>query len=400
MTIFNLNKVCVKALFVGWYPGKRWEECGRGGGLLGESVWCGACVARSDTHGIGYDLGMATERIVSGKMQSPAEEAMNRSLRPVRLDEYVGQARLIEKLRITLQAVKERNEPMEHVLLHGPPGLGKTTLAHVIANEMGAHVTVTSGPALTKPGDLVGFLTKLQRGDVLFIDEVHRMPVALEEYLYSAMEDFKIDVTVDQGMHAKTITLPLQPFTLIGATTRAGLISGPMRSRFGLTHNLEFYPQDDLLKILHRSADLLGMAAGNEPLGAIASRSRGTPRIANRLLRRIRDFSQVKHNDKLTPGIVDEALELEGVDGLGLDELDRKYLRVIAETYEGGPVGVETIAATLGEDAGTLEEVCEPYLLQIGFLARTRKGRQLTKAAGEHLGVRISVGEQGAELFE
>jgi len=343
---------------------------------------------------------MATERIVSGKTRTPAEEALNLSLRPARLDDYVGQPRLIEKLRITLQAVKERNEPMEHVLLHGPPGLGKTTLAHVIANEMHAHLTVTSGPALTKPGDLVGFLTKLQRGDVLFIDEVHRMPIALEEYLYSAMEDFKIDVTVDQGMHAKTITLPLQPFTLIGATTRAGLISGPMRSRFGLTHNLEFYPQDDLLKILHRSANLLHMTPTNEPLSAIASRSRGTPRIANRLLRRIRDFAQVRHNDQLTPAIVNEALKLEGVDDLGLDELDRKYLRIIAETYEGGPVGVEAIAATLGEDAGTLEEVCEPYLLQIGFLARTRKGRQLTKAAAEHLGVTITPSDKNSELFE
>lgn len=359
---------------------------------------------------------MATERIVSGKTRHPAEEALNLSLRPTLLDDYVGQPRLVEKLRITLQAVKERNEPMEHVLLHGPPGLGKTTLAHVIANEMHAHLTVTSGPALTKPGDLVGFLTKLQRGDVLFIDEVHRMPVTLEEYLYSAMEDFKIDVTVDSGMHAKTITLPLQPFTLIGATTRAGLISGPMRSRFGLTHNLDFYPQDDLLKILHRSANLLHMdtpqaapersegagTPGNltAPLSAIASRSRGTPRIANRLLRRIRDFAQVKHNSELTPTIVDEALKLEGVDNLGLDELDRKYLRVVAEIYEGGPVGVEAIAATLGEDAGTLEEVCEPYLLQIGFLARTRKGRQLTKAAAEHLGVKLAVHEVDGELFE
>ncbi len=369
---------------------------------------------------------MPTERIVSGKTHSPAEQALNLSLRPTTLDDYVGQPRLVEKLRITLQAVKERKEPMEHVLLHGPPGLGKTTLAHVIANEMDTHLTVTSGPALTKPGDLVGFLTKLQHGDVLFIDEVHRMPISLEEYLYSAMEDFKIDVTVDSGMHAKTITLPLQPFTLIGATTRAGLISGPMRSRFGLTHNLEFYPQDDLLKILHRSANLLNItttpnAAQNSPpnagpersegagiptaslsesLTAIASRSRGTPRIANRLLRRIRDFAQVKHNDQLSPTIVNEALELEGVDGLGLDELDRKYLRVIAETYEGGPVGVEAIAATLGEDAGTLEEVCEPYLLQIGFLARTRKGRQLTKAAAEHLGVSIALTDKDGELFE
>ncbi len=343
---------------------------------------------------------MPTERIVSGKTHTPAEEALNLTLRPQRLDDYVGQPKLVEKLRITLEAVRQRGEPMEHVLLHGPPGLGKTTLAHVIANEMQAHLTVTSGPALTKPGDLVGFLTKLQRGDVLFIDEIHRMPVALEEYLYSAMEDFKIDVTVDQGMHAKTITLPLQPFTLIGATTRAGLISGPMRSRFGLTHNLDFYPQDDLLKILRRSAELLQMDTERDSLAAIASRSRGTPRIANRLLRRIRDYAQVKHHGRLTPTVVDEALQLEGVDSLGLDELDRKYLRVIAETYEGGPVGVDAIAATLGEDSGTLEEVCEPYLLQIGFLARTRKGRQLTRAAAEHLGVCLPSSDHNAQLFE
>jgi holliday junction DNA helicase RuvB len=421
MTIFNLNMVCVNpgvgdcGRAAGSWAGGGETGVGRGGGLS-YAVGCGTILSGSGAVAIGYHLRMATERIVSGKTHSPAEEAVNLSLRPTRLDDYVGQPRLIEKLRITLQAVKERHEPMEHVLLHGPPGLGKTTLAHVIANEMDAHLTVTSGPALTKPGDLVGFLTKLQRGDVLFIDEVHRMPVTLEEYLYSAMEDFKIDVTVDQGMHAKTITLPLQPFTLIGATTRAGLISGPMRSRFGLTHNLEFYPQDDLLKILHRSAALLNIAPPNagpnvapehsegaglsQSLAAIASRSRGTPRIANRLLRRIRDFAQVRHNDQLTPPIVDEALELEGVDDLGLDELDRKYLRVIATTYEGGPVGVEAIAATLGEDAGTLEEVCEPYLLQVGFLARTRKGRQLTKAAAEHLGVRFAIHEQDAELFE
>lgn len=348
---------------------------------------------------------MAKQRIISGESAGPQEEAVNFSLRPTRLDEYVGQPRLVEKLRIVLQAVRERNEPMEHLLLHGPPGLGKTTLAHIVANEMGTHLTVTAGPALTKGADLVGTLTKLQRGDVLFIDEIHRMPVAVEEYLYSAMEDFKIDFQIDSGMHAKTITLPIKPFTLIGATTRAGLLSGPMRSRFGVAHNLDFYGEADLLRILHRSAGLLKLTTDHAegPLEAslelIAGRSRGTPRIANRLLRRVRDFAQVRADGRLTPTVVDDALQLEGVDELGLDELDRKYMRVIGEVYQGGPVGLEAVAATLGEDAGTLEDMVEPYLLQIGFLARTRKGRQLTRAGGEHLGMRISTDDNGDRLL-
>ena len=356
---------------------------------------------------------MTTQRIVTADSQSPAEEAFNLSLRPTRLDDYVGQPKLIEKLRITLEAVRSRGEPMEHVLLHGPPGLGKTTLAHIIAAEMGTKVVVTSGPALTRPTDLVGTLTKLQRGDVLFIDEIHRLSPIVEEYIYPAMEDFKIDITVDQGMHAKTITLPLKPFSLIGATTRAGLLSGPMRSRFGITHNLEFYGEADLIKILQRSAGLLQLTANarsehsegrdqdlQPSLQTLAARSRGTPRIANRLLRRVRDFAQVRRDGRLTPAVVDEALQLEGVDQLGLDELDRKYLTVIATTYEGGPVGLEAVAATLGEDSGTLEEMVEPYLLQLGFLARTRKGRQLTKAAGEHLGFKVRSGDNGEPLFE
>ncbi len=355
---------------------------------------------------------MATHRLISADAASPQDEQLNFALRPQRLSEYVGQPALTEKLAITLEASRQRGDAMEHVLLHGPPGLGKTTLAHIIANEMGTHLTVTAGPALTKPGDLVGILTKLQPRDVLFIDEVHRLPIALEEYLYSAMEDFKIDVQIDSGMHAKTITLPLQPFTLIGATTRAGLISGPMRSRFGLSHNLEFYSNADLLKILVRSAGLLQMISKKKPgdecsespdqsaLSTIASRARGTPRIANRLLRRVRDFSQVRHNNALTPKVVDEALKLEGVDALGLDELDRKYLKCIAEVYEGGPVGLEAVAATLGDDAGTLEQAVEPYLLQIGFLARTRKGRQLTRAGAEHLGLKIKVQPVPDPLFE
>lgn len=346
---------------------------------------------------------MAKERIVTAASVGSTEEAFNLSLRPQSLDDYVGQPALVEKLRITLQAVKQRGEPMEHVLLHGPPGLGKTTLSHIIANEMGTHVTVTAGPALTKGGDLVGTLTKLQRGDVLFIDEIHRLPAAVEEFIYPAMEDFKIDFTVDTGMHAKTIPITLKPFTLIGATTRAGLLSGPMRSRFGITHNLEFYNEADLLSILHRSAQLLQLqtAGGDaaEALGTIAKRSRGTPRIANRLLRRVRDYAQVKADGRLTPELVNVALKLEGVDELGLDEIDRKYLTVIGTTYEGGPVGLEAVAATLGEDSGTLESMVEPYLLQIGFLARTRKGRMLTRDGAKHVGVAYREADDSDGLF-
>jgi len=360
---------------------------------------------------------MAKQRIISGQAADLKEDQLNLSLRPQRLDEYVGQPKLIEKLRITLEAVQQRSEPMEHVLLHGPPGLGKTTLAHIIAKEMGTHLVVTSGPALVRPTDLVGTLTKLQTGDVLFIDEIHRLSPVVEEYIYPAMEDFKIEVTVDSGMHAKTITLPLKPFSLIGATTRAGMLTGPMRSRFGVSHNFDYYSQDDLNSILRRSASLLKMSyngsassskvqgtnslgpEGLEALDMIAARSRGTPRIANRLLRRVRDFAQVRANGRLNADIVDISLRLEGVDALGLDELDRKYLSVIAKVYQGGPVGLEAIAATLAEDSGTLEEVVEPYLLQIGFLARTRKGRQLTQQAAEHLGLRLANGDQLTGLF-
>jgi Holliday junction DNA helicase RuvB len=354
---------------------------------------------------------MAKERLITGAAATPEEDRLNQSLRPVRLDDYVGQPKLIERLKITLTAVKQRSEPMEHVLLHGPPGLGKTTLAHIIANEMGSHLIVTSGPAISKPADLVGTLTKLQHGDVLFIDEIHRLNIALEEYLYSAMEDFKIDFTLDSGLHAKVITMPIKPFCLIGATTRAGMISGPMRSRFGILHNLEYYSQEDLLKILRRSAGILNMggkstaaaqqASGLDALAGIAKRSRGTPRIANRLLRRVRDFAQVRSDGDLTERVIEEALALEGVDQFGLDELDRKYMRVIGEVYRGGPVGLEAVAATLGEDSGTLEDTVEPYLLQIGFLARTRRGRQLTLAGAKHVGLNITPPPLGDDaLFE
>ncbi len=344
---------------------------------------------------------MARQRIVSGSVNNAHEEAFNLSLRPTQLEDYVGQSRLIEKLRIALAAARQRSDPMEHVLLHGPPGLGKTTLAHVIAHEMGTHLSVTSGPALTKGSDLVGTLTKLQPHDVLFIDEIHRLPVALEEYLYSAMEDFKVEFVVDSGMHAKTITLPLKPFTLIGATTRAGLLSGPMRSRFGITHHLDFYDEAELLAILRRSAGLLKMTgADDSTLSLVATRSRGTPRVANRLLRRVRDFSQIRYADRLDAEVVNEALRLEGVDESGLDELDRQYLCTLGDVYRGGPVGLEAIAATLSEDAGTLEDMVEPFLLQIGFLARTRRGRQLTRRAADHLGLSVKLDDATNGLFE
>lgn len=313
---------------------------------------------------------------------------MNYALRPTQIGEYVGQRDLIERLSIAILAGKRRAEPTEHVLLHGPPGLGKTTLAHVVSKEMGSRIHVTSGPVLARPTDLVSALTRLEERDVLFIDEIHRLPVAVEEFIYPAMEDFRIDVPVDTGLNAKTVQIRLKPFTLIGATTRAGQLSAPLRSRFGLVHHLKFYDVGELLSILTRSCSLLNVRV-SDPRGLreIADRARGTPRIANRLLRRVRDFSLVKGDGTISPGVVDAALKLEGVDPLGLDELDRAYLRTIGTTYEGGPVGLDTVAATMSEDAGTLEDVVEPFLLQIGFLARTRRGRTLTKASCDHLGL-------------
>jgi Holliday junction DNA helicase RuvB len=342
---------------------------------------------------------VARERIVSSTEQAADAEQATGALRPGRIDEYVGQRDLIERIRIAIEAAKGRGEPMEHVLLHGPPGLGKTPLAHVIAAEMGTRAYVTSGPALTKAADLIGTLTKMEAHDVLFIDEIHRLPTAVEEYIYPAMEDFRIDFTVDSGMHSKVVTIGLRPFTLIGATTRAGLLTQALRTRFGIVHNLGFYPVEDIVRILGRAAGLLRMdGIPAATLQAIAERSRGTPRVALRLLRRVRDFAAVRAGGRLDGRTVDDALALEGIDALGLDELDRRYLRTLATTYGGGPAGLEAIAASIGEDALTLEDVVEPYLLQVGFLARTRQGRRLTVAAFRHLGMEPPA--RAEELFD
>jgi Holliday junction DNA helicase RuvB len=331
---------------------------------------------------------MPRERVITGESHGEEENHFNYSLRPQRFAQYIGQPTLIRRLKIAVDAATGRNEPVEHCLLHGPPGLGKTTLAHVIANEVGAKVHVTSGPALTKPADLAGILTKVAERDVLFIDEIHRLPVVIEEYLYSAMEDFRIDVTMDAGMHARTITMHLQPFSLIGATTRIGLLTGPMRSRFGLVNHIEFYTPDALHEILRQNTILLKLQADDKALWELARRSRGTPRIANRLLRRARDFAAVEAQGHLTVPVTQEALKLEGIDERGLDEQDRLFLKTLIDVYDGGPAGIEAIAATMGEETETLVDVIEPYLLQNALVTRTKQGRRATKPAYDHLGLK------------
>ncbi len=346
---------------------------------------------------------MAIDRVLSGDSRGDGEEQFTHALRPRRLAECIGQENVKEKLSIAIQAARQRGEPLEHILFYGPPGLGKTTLAHVIAKEMGAAIRVTSGPALTKQGDVMGLLSNIGTGDVLFIDEIHRLSTPVEEFIYPAMEDFKVDFTVDSGLHAKTINFPLKQFTLIGATTRAGLLSAPLRGRFGILHHLEFYDTQELSQILARSANLLELQCTDGTLDQIASRSRGTPRIANRLLKRVRDYAQVKGSGKLTEPIVSSALQMEQIDELGLDELDRSFLRALVRVYDGGPAGIEALAATLGEERDTLEDVVEPYLLQIGFVRRTKRGREITPAACKHLGLKIKrskTNESQNPLFE
>jgi Holliday junction DNA helicase RuvB len=310
------------------------------------------------------------------------------SLRPKSLDEFVGQRSVVANLRVFVQAARERGEPLDHALFSGPPGLGKTALAHVIAREMGRPLRATSGPVIERAGDLAAILTGLEAGDVLFIDEIHRLTPAVEEILYPAMEDFQLDLVIGQGPAARSVKIDLPRFTLVGATTRAGLLTAPLRDRFGILARLEYYPPEDLERILARSARILGVRANAEGIAEIARRSRGTPRIANRLLRRVRDFAEVDGDGSLEVGIARHALERLGVDAAGFDPMDRELLRTIIEKYGGGPVGVETLAAATGEDRGTIEELYEPFLLQAGFLDRTPRGRVATPRAYEHLGLR------------
>ncbi len=329
---------------------------------------------------------MARERIISSQAQSKDREVSSVSLRPQTMNEMVGQRAVIERVSIAIQAAKQRGEPLEHILFDGPPGLGKTTLAHVIAKEMtDKPPRITSGPALTKQADLMPLLTNLERGDILFIDEIHRLPKIVEEFLYSAMEDFRVDVTIEGGLRGRVVNFNLQPFTLIGATTRAGLLGGAMRDRFGLQFHLAYYESSDLATILSRSASKLELKHENDALDTIAGRSRGTPRVANRLLRRVRDYAQVCGDGSLTDALARQALVVQEVDELGLDELDRAFLTTLIRVYGGGPAGIEALSASMGQERDTLEDVVEPYLLQIGFVTRTRQGRQATREAYEHL---------------
>ena len=317
------------------------------------------------------------------------DDRIGNALRPRRFEEYVGQNAVVDSISVAVRAASKRGEAIDHVLLHGPPGLGKTTIAHIIAREMDSRLVHTSGPALERPADVVGILSNLDARDVLFIDEIHRLSSAVEEYLYSAMEDFRVDFTTGQGAFAKTINLPLQPFTLIGSTTRVGMLSAPLRDRFGLVYHLDYYTDEQLTQVVARSASILGVDITQTGAAEIARRSRGTPRIANRLLRRVRDFAEVKHDGTISQEIASESLKLEGVDRLGLDRLDRLYLETLARNYNGGPAGVNALAATLNEEQQTLEDVVEPYLLKIGFILRTTQGRRTTVAGARHAGVEL-----------
>lgn len=334
---------------------------------------------------------------IRNQLLSDREQEFENTLRPLRFQDFRGQEKIVENLKIFVSAAKMREEPMDHVLLHGPPGLGKTTLSNIIANELGVGFKVTSGPVLDKPGDLAGLLTSLEPHDVLFIDEIHRLSPVVEEYLYSAMEDFRIDIMIDKGPSARSIQLDLNPFTMIGATTRSGLLTSPLRARFGINCHLEYYQSDVLCRIILRSAKLLNIPCDHDAADEIARRSRGTPRVANALLRRVRDFAQVKGGGKINLQIAQYALSALNIDTYGLDEVDNKILLTIIDKFKGGPVGLTTIATALSEDPGTLEEVYEPFLIQEGFLKRTPRGREVTDLAWKHLGK--SRFEKDQELF-
>jgi Holliday junction DNA helicase RuvB len=339
------------------------------------------------------------KRVVSAAPSSPQEEALERALRPKLLQEYVGQAKAREQLEIFIGAAKKREEALDHVLLFGPPGLGKTTLSHIIAAELGVNLRQTSGPVLEKPKDLAALLTNLERNDVLFIDEIHRLSPVVEEILYPALEDYQIDIMIGEGPAARSIKLDLQPFTLVGATTRAGMLTNPLRDRFGIVARLEFYTPEELARIVMRSAGLLGAPIDDAGGFEIARRSRGTPRIANRLLRRVRDYAEVKGDGRITQDMAHRALAMLDVDPQGFDVMDRKLLEAVIHRFDGGPVGLDNIAASIGEESGTIEDVIEPYLIQQGYLQRTPRGRIATQAAWRHLGLQPPAGRGGADLF-